>query len=151
MHRLPFKKGRERAKHIGELVHADVCGPMQQPSPNGSRYYVTFKDDFSGYRAIYILKSKSDVFDRFKLFVCKVKSETNHNIRTLRSDGGGEFLSTEFANWLIAKMHSSRDNCSSHPATKRRNRTRSPHNRRSRTECNAEHEKYPPGIVGGVL
>ena len=103
MHRLPFKKGRERAKQIGELVHADVCGPMQQPSPSGSRYYVTFKDDFSGYRAIYFLKLKSDVFDCFKLFVCKLKSETNHNIRTLRSDGGGEFLSTEFVNWLTEK------------------------------------------------
>jgi hypothetical protein len=76
---------------------------MQQPSPSGSRYYVTFKDDFSGYRAIYFLKLKSDVFDSFKLFVCKLKSETNHNIRTLRSDGGGEFLSTEFVNWLTEK------------------------------------------------
>lgn len=80
------------------LVHTNVCGPMQQPSPNGSRYYVTFKDDFSGYRAIYFLKLKSDVFDHFKLFVCKMKSETDHNIHTLRSDGGGEFISTEFVN-----------------------------------------------------
>ena len=84
-------------------MHADVCGPMQRSSPNGFRYYVTFKDYFLGYRAIYFLKSKSDVFDRFKLFICKLKSETNHNIRTLRSDGGGDFLSTEFVNWLTEK------------------------------------------------
>jgi transposase InsO family protein len=35
--------------------------------------------------------------------VCKLKSETNHNIRTLRSDAGGEFLSTEFVKWLTEK------------------------------------------------
>ena len=49
------------------------------------------------------------------------------------------------------KMHSLRDNCSSHPATKWRNRTWSPNNRRGSTECNAEHEEYSPGVVGGDL
>lgn len=32
-----------------------------------------------------------------------MKSETDHNIHTLRSDGGGEFISTEFVNWLTEK------------------------------------------------
>lgn len=76
---------------------------MLPPSPSGSRYYVEFKDDFLGYPAIFFLKLKSEAFDRFELFVCKMKSETNHDIYTLSSDGGGEFLSTEFVNWLNEK------------------------------------------------
>jgi hypothetical protein len=27
-----------------DLVHSDVCGPMQVPSMGGSRYFVTFTD-----------------------------------------------------------------------------------------------------------
>lgn len=122
IHRLPFKTGRERAKQIGEIVHIDVCQPMQQSSPNGSKYYVTFKDDFSGYRAIYFLKLKSDVFDRFKLFICKIKSETNHNVHTLRSDER-RITQHRVCQLPHQKMYSSRDNRSTHPATKWRSRT----------------------------
>ena len=39
--RLPFQTDRVRATKLGELIHSDVCGPR------GSRYFVTFIDDFS--------------------------------------------------------------------------------------------------------
>lgn len=103
MHRLPFDKTRTRATELGELIHSDVCGSMQQASPSGSRYYVTFKDDFSGYRAIYFMKLKSEVFTCFQLFICKIRSETKALVRTQRSDGGGEFTSCEFETRVIKK------------------------------------------------
>lgn len=49
MHRLPFPTGRIRAKEVGELIHSDVCGPMQEKSLSGARFYVLFKDDCSGW------------------------------------------------------------------------------------------------------
>lgn len=103
MHRLPFKTGREKAAQIGELVHTDVCGPMQHSTPKGARYYVSFKDDFSGFRAIYFLKNKSEVFDCFKLFHSRLCNETGQSVKTLRSDNGGEFMGTEFESWLAAR------------------------------------------------
>lgn len=103
MHRLPFNKVRTRATDIGELIHSDVCEPMQLASSTGSRYYVLFKDDFSGYRVIYFMKFKSEVFDRFQIFVCKIRSETKAFVRTLRTDGGEEFTSNEFEAWLTKK------------------------------------------------
>jgi hypothetical protein len=33
MHRLPFKSGRHRATQVGEIIHSDVLGPMESPSP----------------------------------------------------------------------------------------------------------------------
>ena len=45
MHRLPFPVGRIRAKEVGQLIHSDVIGPMQEASLNGARYCVVFKDD----------------------------------------------------------------------------------------------------------
>ena len=103
-HRLPFTSVRTKATELGELFHADVCGPMQVESPSGLKYYVTFKDYYSGYRAIYFLKTKSEEFEKFKLFICKIRSETKPLVRTLRSDGGGEFTSSEFETWMTRRI-----------------------------------------------
>lgn len=59
MHRHPFKTGRTRANEIGQLVHADVCGPMQISTPAGSSYFVVFKDDLSGWCTTRLMKQKS--------------------------------------------------------------------------------------------
>lgn len=79
-HRLPFQKdGRERATNIGGIVHSDVCGPMEQPSPGGARTnYVLFKDDLSGFCITYFMKNKSEVLSHFKTFMHRMKGETNN-------------------------------------------------------------------------
>lgn len=67
-HRQPFPtSGRRRAKEIGEIVHSDLCGPMNVLSITGSLYYVIFQDDASGFRVIYFLKTKSETFHNFKI------------------------------------------------------------------------------------
>lgn len=56
LHREPFdKEGAWRAKHPLELVHTDLCGPMQTESVGGNRYFITFIDDFSRMCWIYLL------------------------------------------------------------------------------------------------
>lgn len=97
---LPYG-GRTRGKSVGELIHSDVCGPMSVSSPGGSRYFVTFKDDFSGYCVIHFLKSKSDVAPLFQQFVRRVQVETGKQVTVLRSDNGGEYFRKDFENWLL--------------------------------------------------
>lgn len=53
---LPFKMG-ERTIEIGQQIHTDVCGPMETSTVSGSRYFVTFKDEFSGYCVIRLLSA----------------------------------------------------------------------------------------------
>ena len=45
--RVSFPNKATRAKGILELVHSDVFGPVLVPSLGGSRYYVSFTDNFS--------------------------------------------------------------------------------------------------------
>ena len=45
---------------------SDVCGPMSVKSLGGACYYVLFKDDHSGYRYVYFIKKKSEVFSCFQ-------------------------------------------------------------------------------------
>ena len=59
MHRKPFKSvGGNRSTRKLQLVHSDVCGPMQTESLGGKRYFVTFIDDFSRCCAVHFLKNK---------------------------------------------------------------------------------------------
>lgn len=83
-----------------EIVHSDVCGPMQNVSLGGSRYFVSFIDDFSRYAHVYFIDNKSDVFSVFQNFEAYVSNQTGQTIATLRTDGGGEYVSTEFEKYL---------------------------------------------------
>ena len=85
MHRKPFKSvGDIRSTRKLQLVHSDVCGPMQTRSSGGQNYFVTFIDDYSRCCAVYFLKQKSEVFDKFKEFEAIVTNERGHSIGTLR-------------------------------------------------------------------
>ena len=62
-----------------------------------------FIDDFSQCCAVYFLKSKSEVPEKFKEFEARVYNDCGLNIGTLRSDNGGEYLSKEFRAYLKSK------------------------------------------------
>ena len=69
---------------------------MEQNSLGGSKYFVTFVDDYSRLVFVYFLKAKSEVFEKFKQFVALVENFTGKTVRILRSDRGGEYESREF-------------------------------------------------------
>lgn len=94
-HRGSFKSREEKASSCGEIIHADVCGPMEETSHGGSRYFLLLKDDFSHYRHVCLLKHKSEVADNIKKFVKATQKEDGHNIRIFRSDNGKEFVNDE--------------------------------------------------------
>ena len=68
---------------------------MSTTSLSGYIYYVSFIDDYSCKTWIYFLKSKYEVFERFKEFKALVENLFEKKIKTLRSDNGGEFTSSE--------------------------------------------------------
>ena len=75
IHKKKFPKtGGKRAKKILDLVHSDVCGQMEVPSLSGSKYFLSFVDDKSRYVWAYILRKKSDVFEKFIEWVFRFES-----------------------------------------------------------------------------
>ncbi|KAK1605934.1 hypothetical protein QYE76_029607 [Lolium multiflorum] len=96
MTKTPFSGMMERATDLLEIIHTDVCGPMSVASRGGYRYVLTFTDDLSRYGYIYLMKHKSETFEKFKEFQSEVENQRNKKIKFLRSDRGGEYLSYEF-------------------------------------------------------
>jgi hypothetical protein len=89
--RVRFTFVATRAKGILELVHGDVFGLFFVPSLGGSLYYVSFIDYFSKKTWIYFLRSKKEVFKKFKQFKSLVEKQRDNNINVLKNNNGGEF------------------------------------------------------------
>ncbi|KAL0289950.1 UNVERIFIED_CONTAM: hypothetical protein Scaly_2688000 [Sesamum calycinum] len=73
-----------------------ICGPLNNQARGGFSYVITFFDDHSRYGYVFLMRYKSEAFVRFKEF----RLEVENQIKTLRSDRGGEYLSGEFIDYL---------------------------------------------------
>jgi len=70
MHRIYLPKKSENETHQPlQLVHSDLCGLMNVDSVDGSKYVLTFTDDYTGYVTAYFIKSKSEVLSKFVEYV----------------------------------------------------------------------------------
>jgi hypothetical protein len=102
MHRNPFpKQSQHRATKPYEVIHSDVCGPMQVESKGGNKYMVTFTDDNSRYATVYFIKNKDEVLTKFKEYVSFVENQSGNrgHVKILRSDNGGEYNSNNFVKY----------------------------------------------------
>jgi transposase InsO family protein len=73
---------------------------MSTTARGGFQYFITFTNDFSRYGYVYLMKHKSETFEKFKEFHNEVDNQRGKKIKALRSDRGGEYLSHEFSNHL---------------------------------------------------
>lgn len=95
--RRPFPQATNfRASKRLELLHGDLCGPINPPTIGGNRYVFVIIDDHSRYMWTILLREKSEAFGRFKKFKALIEQEAGTTIKTLRTDRGGEFTSAEF-------------------------------------------------------
>lgn len=60
IHSLPFPTSETKTSRIGEVVHADLCGPLSAKSLKAARYFLLIKYDYSHFRKVYFLAAKSD-------------------------------------------------------------------------------------------
>jgi len=98
--KLPHKQERVRAKRPLQLVHSDLMGPITPESHDDKRYILTFIDDFTHFTAVYLLKTKSEVFHFFKVFEAMATAHFNLRMSRFRCDNGREYLSTEMKDYF---------------------------------------------------
>ncbi|CAL2255962.1 unnamed protein product [Prunus armeniaca] len=103
MHRLPFPVRHCRYEIPFHTVHSHVWGPSHYKSVEGYRYFVSFLDECTGYLWVYPLFNKSEVFSKFLQFHALIQNQFSAAIKCFQSDGGGEFLSKAFTDFLASK------------------------------------------------
>lgn len=99
----PFGKNGSRANGLLEIIHGDLAGPMDCATIGGCKYFLILVDDYSRRTFVYLLKHKSETFDKFCIFSKLVENQTGKKIRVFRSDNGTEFCSNKFKAYLESK------------------------------------------------
>jgi hypothetical protein len=80
------KMGATRSSGVLEIIHTDICGPFNVRYVDGFNSFITFKDDFSHYSYIYLIRERSETLDKFKIFKVEVENQHNIKIKIVHSD-----------------------------------------------------------------
>ena len=99
-HKEPITRKRQKPQQLLDVVHSDVCGTMQVSIITGQEYFVTFIDKRSGRISVTLLKNKSEGLGPLHVFKGWAIKEDQREIRSFRTDGGGEYTSREFKQFL---------------------------------------------------
>ena len=75
-------------------------GPINVSSFSGSRYILTFVDDYSHKVFAVPIKQKSEVLGEFKKFKEFAEKQCGRKIKVLRSDNGTEYVNNHFKEFI---------------------------------------------------
>ena len=62
-----------RAKVPLELLHSDLCGPMNVKTRGGYEYFISLLDDYSRFGQVYLIHHKSDYLEIFSEYKTKLR------------------------------------------------------------------------------
>src|SRR3954465_2276495 len=79
-----------------EHIYSDLCEMNGVLTKGGKKYFMTLIDDSTRYCRVYLLKSKDEALNFFKIYKAEVENQLDRKIKRLRSDRGGEYFSNEF-------------------------------------------------------
>ncbi|CAN1334246.1 Retrovirus-related Pol polyprotein from transposon TNT 1-94 [Linum perenne] len=98
--RTSFKKiSGVFSDHPLEFIHMDLFGPANVKSLGGKSYAFVIVDDFSRFTWVFFLAKKDQCLSVFQTFVRQIRVTTKFQVQTLRSDHGGEFVSSAFSDF----------------------------------------------------
>ena len=90
--RKPHKAAEERHLAPLELIHSDLCEMNGMLTKGGKKYFMMLIDVATRFCYVYLLKTKDETLDYFKIFKAEVETQLERKIKRLRSDRGGEYF-----------------------------------------------------------
>ena len=92
--RTLFSSSSHRASNVLEVMHMDICGPINPQTLGGKRYFFLIAYDYSRCMWVSLIQEKLEALEQFKQFMVEVEKEVK--MKCVRSDRGGEFIYEEF-------------------------------------------------------
>ena len=77
--RLPFGKAKRKILSL-ELIHSDICGPINIRARHGAEYFITFIDYFTRFGHVYLIFHRYEALDCFKSYSALVENQLNTKI-----------------------------------------------------------------------
>ena len=88
----PFPSNRDKRTYdTFELLHFDICGPMEEISMGESKYLLLILDEASGCMKSFCLHAKLESEDNVKKYIKMVQTQFGKKVKFVRHDGAREF------------------------------------------------------------
>ena len=97
--RMPTRK----PDSVLDIVHADICGPMQENDFWGHRYFLLLVCAKCRYKWTYLLFKKDDAMLQLRKWKAWAECQFSVRVKVLHTDGGGEFNSSASQEWYAAE------------------------------------------------
>lgn len=97
--RFPFNEERKRAERPLQIIHTDLCGPIDPSTWDGKKYILTLMDDYTHFVVVRLLSNKNEAFKFIKEYVLEAEAQHNLQVSRIRCDNGGEYRSKEMQDW----------------------------------------------------
>ena len=81
-----------------ERIYSDVIGPVSPSSIGGTRYAISFIDEFSGYAVVKFMKYEMQALQAFKEYIAQYGRP-----KILRTDNGTEYKNKTFKKFCKSK------------------------------------------------
>ena len=91
-----------KTKQQLERIHINLCGPLPN-SLGGNHYFLVIIDEHTHYHWVKFLPKKSNLFSHLKAWKLQAEQEANLKLQYLKLDGGKEFRSKLFEDWLTVE------------------------------------------------
>ncbi|KAH9650014.1 hypothetical protein KPL70_026198 [Citrus sinensis] len=101
--RASFKRSQHKTMDILEYIHSNLWGPSQVPSMGGNRFFMSIIDDFSRRVWVYVLRTKDQVFGKFKDWKALVENQIGKKVKKLRIDNGLEYCNKMFDDFCASE------------------------------------------------
>ncbi len=115
------------AKSAGEVIASDIQGPMSEKTASNKRYSLLYVDEFSRYTWSYLLEAKGEQPEKLKNLLTLLETQHGLQVKTLRSDGGKEYVNQDTTRLLESKgirhQVTARETSASNGIVERKNRT----------------------------
>lgn len=78
-----FKSVSMRSNELLGLIHSNLANFRSTPSRDGKHYNIFFIDNYSKFCYVYLIHSKDEALDIFKIYKAKVENQLERKIRGL--------------------------------------------------------------------
>jgi hypothetical protein len=84
-----------------ELVHGDICWPINSTTPSGNLYFLLLVDDYNRYMWVVFLPTKDGAPAAIKRVQAGAERKSGKKLRALRTNRGGEFTVNHFNDYFV--------------------------------------------------
>ena len=97
------KRPSTKVDNYLDLLYIDIGGPIKPITYRGYKYYITFRDSFTKYLVVELLKRRENIVEVIRKVITRLELQSNLKVKSLQVDN--EFKSLDLENYTITKAN----------------------------------------------